>query len=82
MSDFCPISLVTLLYKVTSKVLAERIILILPSTVDNSQMTFVEGWQIMDAILMAVEAVDDYRVRKKRGFVIKVNFEKAYDKVD
>lgn len=37
---------------------------------------------VLEEILLAVESVDDHTIRKKRGFIIKVDFEKAYDKVD
>lgn len=66
MSDFRPISLVSSLYKIISKVLAERIRRVLPCTIDGSQMAFVDGRQIMDAILIANEVVDDYISREKR----------------
>ena len=33
-------------------------------------------------VLVATEAVEDYRKRKKRGVIFKVDFEKAYDHVN
>uniref|UniRef100_A0A803QD85 Reverse transcriptase zinc-binding domain-containing protein n=1 Tax=Cannabis sativa TaxID=3483 RepID=A0A803QD85_CANSA len=42
----------------------------------------MEGRQILDSVLMANEAVEDYRSRGKKGFVLKINFEKAYDRVE
>lgn len=51
-----------------SKVPAERLRRVLPCTIDGSQMAFVEGWQIMDAILIANELGDDY-ITLKEGVV-------------
>lgn len=35
--------------------------------------------QIIDAILVANEAIDYYRIQKRLGFIFKVDFEKAHD---
>ena len=81
-NDFRPISLVTSLYKVISKVLATRLKKVLPSIINDSQMAFVEGRQILDAILTASEAVDEWSLRGRKGVLLKLDLEKAYDKVD
>lgn len=39
-------------------------------------MVFVGGRQILDAILIAVEATNDYIFRQKKGFIIKVTLRK------
>lgn len=38
--------------------------------------------QIMDGTLITSEVVDKLKRRKRRGIIIKLYFEKAYDKVD
>ena len=81
-SDFRPISLITSLYKIISKVLASRLKKVLPSIINDSQMAFVEGRQILDAILTASEAVDEWSLRGRKGVLLKLDLEKAYDKVD
>ena len=40
------------------------------------------GRQILDLVLIANEAVEDYRSFKKKGIVFKIDFEKAYDRVE
>ena len=45
-------------------------------------MAFVEGRQILDAILTASEAVDEWSLRGRKGVLLKLDLEKAYDKVD
>lgn len=80
--EFRLISLVTSLYKIISKVLAERLKKVLPMIIHDAQSAFIEGHQIIDAILIASEAIGDWEVRNKSGFVLKLDYEKAYDKVD
>uniref|UniRef100_A0A803NWF8 Reverse transcriptase domain-containing protein n=1 Tax=Cannabis sativa TaxID=3483 RepID=A0A803NWF8_CANSA len=48
----------------------------------ETQSAFVEGRQILDSILIANESVEDYRSRGKSGMVFKLDFKKAYDRVE
>ena len=80
--DFRPISLTTLLYKLIAKVLAERWKLFMPSIIAPSWSAFLEGQQILDPILIANEIVEEYRPTKKQGWIIKVDLEKVFDRVD
>ena len=81
-SDFRPISLVTSLYKIIAKVLSGRMRKVIHETISSSQGAFVEGRQILDAVLIANEVVDEKRRSKEEGIVFKIDFEKAYDHVD
>ncbi|RVW30550.1 hypothetical protein CK203_097801 [Vitis vinifera] len=56
--DFRCISLVGGLYKLLAKVLANRLKKVVGKVVSSSQNVFVEGRQILDAVLIANEAID------------------------
>ncbi|RVW15964.1 putative ribonuclease H protein [Vitis vinifera] len=56
--DFRPISLVGGLYKLLAKVLANRLKKVMGKVVSSAQNAFVEGRQILDAALIANEAID------------------------
>ncbi|RVW35147.1 Transposon TX1 uncharacterized 149 kDa protein [Vitis vinifera] len=76
---FRPISLITSLYKIIAKVLSGRLRGVLHETIHYTQGTFVQGRQILDAILIANEIVDERRQSGEEGVVFKIDFEKAYD---
>ncbi|KAJ9678294.1 hypothetical protein PVL29_020454 [Vitis rotundifolia] len=80
-SDFRPISLITSLYKIITKVLSGRLRGVLHETIHSTQGAFVQGRQILNAVLIANEIVDEKRRSGEEGVVFKIDFEKAYDHV-
>lgn len=65
--EFRSISLPTSMYKILSKVLAERIRKRMPSLISNTQSAIIRERQILDPVLIANEAVEDYQAKKKKG---------------
>ncbi|XP_022132189.1 uncharacterized protein LOC111005109 [Momordica charantia] len=55
---------------------------LLPHTITKEQSAFVAGRQILDASLIANEIIEDWDRKKRKGVVIKLDIEKAFDKVD
>ena len=82
LKDLRPISLVGGLYKILTKVLANWIKRIMDKVISQSQNAFVEGRQILDAVLIANEIVDSTLRRKECGLVCKLDIEKAFDNIN
>ncbi|TYK11577.1 hypothetical protein E5676_scaffold263G00140 [Cucumis melo var. makuwa] len=64
------------------KVLTKKLEKVLPSTIHDAQKALVNGSQILDAILTTSESLEEWKMKGKRGTLLKVDLEKAYDKVD
>ncbi|GKV27067.1 hypothetical protein SLEP1_g36277 [Rubroshorea leprosula] len=76
-----PISLIGVMYKIIAKLLANRLRKVLDKVIGEQQMAFIEGRQLVDGVVIANEVIDEAKRKKKRSFLFKVDFEKAYDKV-
>ena len=84
-SEFHPIALCNTLYKIISKVLANRLKKILPSVISESQSAFQSSKATSDNILVAFETLHHMKSQKskKMGFMaMKLDMSKAYDRVE
>lgn len=85
MSNYRPISLCSVAYKLISKIMCQRLQLCLEDIISESQAAFVPRRQISDNILVAHELVSalSSKVDCSQQYVaIKTDISKAYDRVE
>ena len=80
-SQFRPISLMNSIMKLLTKVLARRLKCVMNTLVSAHQSAFIKGRHISYSILIANEIIHSLQYNKAAGVVLKINFEKAFDKI-
>ena len=79
---FRPIALCNVIYKIISKVIANRLKPLLPSLISPVQSGFVEGRQILDGVILVQEVLHSLKNSRIPGMLIKLDISKAYDKLN
>nr|GEZ89676.1 RNA-directed DNA polymerase, eukaryota [Tanacetum cinerariifolium] len=80
-SDFRPISLIGCVYKVVTKILANRLVTIISDIVSDTQSAFLAKRNILDGPFILNELLSWCMKNKKHAMFFKVDFAKAHDSV-
>lgn len=83
-SQLRPISLCNVLMKLVTKIVANRLQPLMHKLVGTHQSSFIKGRLAADNVISAQEVIHSLRMKagSKCGMVVKVDLEKAYDRID
>jgi hypothetical protein len=76
--QFCPICLLNVSFKIFTKVMVNRMNGIASKLISPSQTAFILGKNIMKGMVM----LHEIHRKKMSGVILKLDFEKAYDKIN
>ena len=81
LKKFRPISLINCNFKFFSKLLNNRLIKVADRLVASNQTTFIKGKFILESVVAAHEIIHEVHKQKEEGVVLKLDYEKAYDRI-
>jgi hypothetical protein len=79
---FTPICLLQVMFKIFNKTLTVRGAPVMEKLLSQCQTAFIKGRYITDGVMLLQEVLRESKFRKYQGVVLKIDFEKAYDKVN
>jgi ribosomal protein L21E len=80
--QYRPISLLNVSFKIFTKVVTNRVTQVAQKVISPSQTTFLLGRNIMEGVIVLHETIHEMHRKKQDGLIFKVDFEKAYDKIN
>jgi hypothetical protein len=80
--QYMPICMINIIFKIFTKVLANRLISVACRITKILQSAFLPGRYILEGVIVLHETIHELKIKKQKGIILKLDFEKAYDKVN
>lgn len=81
-NDYRPISVINIIPKLLSKILANRLRVVMPRLISCHQTAFIQGRQITDNFVATREILQHIASTKGSAVFLRIDFEKAFDSID
>jgi hypothetical protein len=79
--QYRPICLLNVSVKIFTKVATISLNTVADHVVRPSQIAFMPGWNTLDGVAILHETIHELHSKKLNGLILKIDFEKTYDKV-
>ena len=79
--QYRPICLLNVSFKIFTKVATSRINSVANHLINPTQTAFMRGRNILEGVIIFHETIHELHRKNQNGVIIKIDFEKAYDKV-
>jgi hypothetical protein len=79
--QYRPICLLNVSFKIFIKVATIRLNSVPNHIIQPSQIAFLRGCNILEGVVILHEMIHELHLKKQNGVILKIDFEKAYDKV-
>jgi hypothetical protein len=80
--QYRPICLLNMSFKIFTKVSTNRISQVAQKVISPSQTAFLPGRNIMEGAIVLLEMINEMHRKKQSGLILKIGFEKTYDKIN
>jgi hypothetical protein len=81
-TQYMPIALINVIFKIVSKHFASKLDPIAHRVISQNQTAFIKGRFILDGALALQEIIHEMKSKKLGDIFLKLDFEKAYDRVN
>lgn len=82
LKKFRPISLINCSFKIFAKLLNNRLVTVVDRLIASNQTAFIKGRYILESVVAAHEIIYEVHRNKESGVILKLDYEKAYDRVN
>ena len=79
--QFRPIALINVPFKICSEATTARLVPTAQHTISRTQTAFIRGQNILEGSLALQEIIHELKRTKELAILLKLDFEKAYDRV-
>jgi hypothetical protein len=80
--QYRPICLLSVSFKKFTKVAMNRVTEVAKKVISPTQTTFLPGRNTMEDVIVLHKTIHEIHRKKQDGVILKIDFEKAYDKIN